>query len=371
MDQITLSSPCHFGLESVLSYEIKKIGGTDLKVTDGKIVYKGDIAMIAKANIHLRTAERVHVVLGEFSATTFSELFDGVNAIAFEKFIGKHDAFPVKGWSLNSQLHSIPDCQSIIKKAIVKRLEKIYNISWFEETDTCYQVQFSIHKDMVTILLDTSGVGLHKRGYRQTSNEAPIKETLAAGIIDLARIRSNSVVYDPMCGSGTILIESAMHALKIAPGLRRRFACEYWDLFKNNIFKDERAQAVELVETDATYRGYGADIDSFSTDLTLENAKKAGVVSKIQVYQQDIADTLLKGEKPVVITNPPYGERMMELKEAEELYKRMGEAFSNKEASYYIISPHEEFEYFFGKKCNKKRKLYNGMLKCNLYMYFK
>ena len=344
--------PCHFGLESVLAYEIKKIGGENLTTTDGKISFDGGFDVLAKANLWIATGERVLIELGSFRAESFEQLFDGVMKLPLEDFIGREDAFPVKGHSLNSKLHSIPDCQKIIKKACVKRLEKAYGISYFEETAAKHQIQFAIHKDIATIYLDTSGVGLHKRGYRRNSNDAPIKETLAAGIVDLARVRADSVVVDPMCGSGTFLIESAYKALKVAPGLRRNFAAEQWSQIPETAWRNAR-------------------VDDMAVELTRNNAKKAGVGSKLTVKQQDISK-YSQIEGAITIVNPPYGERMLEIKEAEELYKKMGQRLCpSKENPCYIISPHEEFESFFGKKADKKRKLYNGMIKCNLYMYFK
>ncbi len=225
-EKIRLCCPCHFGLESVLKYEITKIGGTDLKVSDGKISFTGDLNTMARANICLSTAERVLIELIEFRAETFEDLLHGVLSIEFELYIGIYNAFPVKGHSLNSTLHSVPDCQSIIKKAAVERLKSKYGVNWFNETEPPVQIQFSILKDIVTIYLDTSGVGLHKRGYRRNSNAAPIKETLAAGIVDLARVRPESIVCDPFCGSGTILIEAALKALRIPVGINRRFAAD-------------------------------------------------------------------------------------------------------------------------------------------------
>ncbi|HAN44721.1 MAG TPA: RNA methyltransferase [Ruminococcaceae bacterium] len=372
MSEFLLSCPCHFGLESVLAYEIKKIGADDVRATDGRLYFKGSEEIVAKANIWLRTAERVQIVLAAFKATTFAELFDNVAEINFEDYIGKNDAFPVKGWSLNSKLHSIPDCQSIIKKAVVRRFEKVYKQSWFEETGPVHQIQFSIHKDEVTIMLDTSGSGLHKRGYRQNSNLAPIKETLAAGIVDLARIRPDSIVCDPMCGSGTILIESALKALNIAPGLRRKFSCEEWSIFDKSLFKKQREEALTQINRQADFKAIGYDIDSEAVLLTIDNAKKAGVISKVLAQKQDISALNISTQKPIIICNPPYGERMLEIKQAEVLYSKMGRVFNNiKDASIYVISPNEDFEIHYGKKADKKRKLYNGMLKCNLYMYFK
>lgn len=234
---IRLCCPCHFGLESVLKYEILKIGGTDLKVSDGKISFSGDENILARANLCLATAERVMIELLEFKATSFEELFQGVKSIALEQYIGKDDAFPVKGYSLNSTLHSVPDCQAIIKKAAVERLKSKYGIGWFSESGPAVQIKFSILKDVVTIYLDTSGIGLHKRGYRRNSNAAPIKETLAAGIIDLARVRPDSIVCDPFCGSGTLLIEAALKALRIAPGINRRFAAEKWGSIDPDVWR--------------------------------------------------------------------------------------------------------------------------------------
>lgn len=369
-NSIRLCCPCHFGLESVLKYEITKIGGTDLKVSDGKISFTGDENILARANICLSTAERVLIELIEFKATTFEELFQGVKAIELERFINPQDAFPVKGYSLNSALHSVPDCQSIIKKAAVERLKSKYGISWFEETGATVQIKFSILKDLVTIYLDTSGVGLHKRGYRRNSNAAPIKETLAAGIIDLARVRPDSIVCDPFCGSGTLLIEAGLKALKIAPGINRRFSAEKWSNIDSKIWQEERSRAIDSVDRSAQFQGIGFDIDDSAVALTLDNAHKAGIKSRLKIEQADISK-FCQPDNSVVICNPPYGERLLEIREAENIYKQMGRVFGKGSGqSDYIISPHEEFEKFYGKNANKRRKLYNGMIKCQLYMYF-
>lgn len=362
-------APCHFGIESVLSFEIKRLGGENLNVTDGRISFDGDPRMIARANLRLATAERVYIELGSFKAETFTELFDGVKALNLEDYIGPMDAFPVKGHSLKSKLHSIPDCQSIIKKAAVERLKSVYHISRFEESGAKHQLQFNILKDIVTVYLDTSGEGLHKRGYRRNSNEAPIKETLAAGIVDLARVRGDSTVCDPMCGSGTFLIESAMKSLNIAPGIKRSFAAEKWGLITKNEWQQEREAAIaDMRESD--FKAYGFDIDDFAVNLSRQNSKMAGVQGRISVEKRDILDfKLISGA--ITICNPPYGERMLELKQAEDLYKKMGQVLRpSKENPCYIISPHEEFERLFGKKADKTRKLYNGMLKCQLFMYY-
>ena len=245
--QYRLCAPCLFGLESVLSGELKRLGFEEISVTDGRVEFSADAEGIARANLHLRTAERVLIVLGSFRAVSFQQLIDGAEQIRFEDYIGKKDAFPVKGWSLNSQLHSVPDCQAIIKKAAVKRLSQKYGVAWLEESESTVQIQFSINKNIVTIMLDTSGAALHKRGYRKNANQAPIRETLAAGILDIARIYPDTQLYDPFCGSGTFLIEAAYKAKNIAPGIYRRFAAEKWSSMPPNIWKLGREEAIEQV----------------------------------------------------------------------------------------------------------------------------
>lgn len=367
---LRLCCPCHFGLESVLKYEITKIGGTDLTVSDGKITFSGDENVLARANLCLSTAERVLIELIEFKAQSFEELFQGVRAAELERFIGIDDAFPVKGYSLNSALHSIPDCQSIVKKAAVERLKSKYGVSWFSESGATVQIKFSILKDVVSIYLDTSGVGLHKRGYRRNSNAAPIKETLAAGIIDLARVRPDSIVCDPFCGSGTLLIEAAMKALRIPVGINRRFAAEKWSCIDPKIWQEERKRAIDGVDRSAKFQAIGFDIDDAAVALTLDNAHKAGIKSRVKVEQADISK-FVQPEDSIVICNPPYGERLLELREAEEIYRKMGRVLGKGGSRQsYIISPHEQFEQFFGEKAKKRRKLYNGMIKCQLYMYY-
>lgn len=364
-----LCCPCHFGLESVLNFEIKRIGGENLSTLDGRISFDGDENMLARANIRLATAERVMIELGSFEALTFDQLFEGVKTLPLEDYISRSDAFPVKGHSLKSKLHSIPDCQSIIKKAAVERLKSVYNIKYFEETGPKHQLIFNILKDVCTVYIDASGEGLHKRGYRKTSNEAPIKETLAAGIVDLARIRRDSVMVDPMCGSGTLLIESAYKALNIAPGLKRNFTAESWAQIDPKIWKTERDAALgDILETD--FKAYGFDIDEYAADLCLRNAKSAGVGKYVKTEVRDIQKHVpIDGS--ITICNPPYGERLLEIRQAEELYRKMGQVLKpSKSNPCYIICADEEFEKFFGRKADRKRKLYNGMIKCCLYMYF-
>jgi putative N6-adenine-specific DNA methylase len=365
-------APCLFGLEGLLAEELRKIDALDVQAENGRVLFRGDYNILARANLCLRTAERVELVMGSFKAKSFEELFQGVKSLPWEDFIGKKDNFPVKGWSLNSALHSIPDCQSIIKKAIVNRLSAKYHIDWFEETDATVPVRFSILKDTVTLMLDTSGLGLHKRGYRANASEAPIKETLAAAMVMLARPYEDSVLYDPFCGSGTILIEGAMHALNVAPGLRRRFMAEKWEFIPQKVWQEERTRAMDAIRREVTFRCVGSDLNPAMKELALANAKKAGVLNRLDITTRDVKDFVMATPRGIVVTNPPYGERLLDIEEARRLYRTMGKVFEKQAGwRYAVISPDEEFQKHFGRDADKKRKLYNGMLKCNLYLYFK
>ncbi len=364
--------PCLLGLESIIANEMKTLGADDVVSENGRVLFSGDETMLARANICSRFSERIQILVGEFYARSFEELFQGTKALPWEDWIGAYDAFPVKGYSLNSTLFSVSDCQSIIKKAVVERMKSKYGISWFDETGSVHQIQFSIMKDKVSLLLDTTGAGLHKRGYRPQANAAPIKETLAAALCDLARLRPYHTLYDPMCGSGTILIEGAMMVHNIAPGVNRYFSAERWDVIDEKVWADERNRARDLVNYDTDFVAYGSDIDEDALEIAKINAKRAGVERKIKFEKADIRCFEPKSEKGTVICNPPYGERLLDIEEAQKLYKIMGEKFIRKHGwAYYVISPSEEFEKEFGRKADKRRKLYNGMIKCQLFMYFK
>ena len=366
----TLVAPCSFGSESVLNFEVKKIGGEDIQVNDGKIVFKGDDRVIAAANINLRSAERVMILLKEFKAKTFDELFDGVSSIDWKRFLPVDAQFPVKGFSLNSALTSVPACQSVIKKAIVEKMRKQYKTSILSETSDTYKIRFSLRKDIVSIMLDTSGDGLHKRGYRRLSGEAPIKETLAATIVDLARIRDYSVVQDPFCGSGTLLIEAAQKALNIAPGLKRKFIGETYKFIPSNVWAEEREAARAAIKKDVEFKAYGFDIDPVVLEVAKKNAAKAGVGKYVQFFDADVK-SFAPSSDSIVITNPPYGERLGELEDAIKLEKTLGRKIEqNPVRGAYIITADSEFESNFGKKASKRRKLYNGMIPCQLYMYY-
>lgn len=372
MKNLQLCAPCLFGLEGLLAEELRQLEARQVQAENGRVLFQGDLNLLARANLCLRTAERVEIVLGSFQAESFEELFQGVRRLPFEEWVGRKDAFPVKGWSLNSALHSIPDCQSIIKKAVVERLTATYHAAWFEETGAKIPIRFSILKNQVTIMLDTSGAGLHKRGYRATASKAPIKETLAAAMVMLMRPYDDSVLYDPFCGSGTLLIEGALHACRVAPGLRRRFGAEAWPVIPSAIFEQERSRAMEQIRRDVSFRCIGADRDPAMAELAAANARKAGVGNRLVVKTADIRDFAPDTPRGIVVTNPPYGERLLDIEEARLLYESMGKVFAKKPGwRYGIISPDEAFQTHFGRKADKMRKLYNGMLKCNLYLYFK
>lgn len=372
METFKLVCPCILGVEGLVADELRAMGAKNVEPQNGRVVFDGDAVMLARVNLCSRYSERVLIFMGTFPACTFEELFQGVKSMPWEKWIGKNDIFPVKGRTLSSQLSSLPDCQKIIKKAVVERLKQKYHVQWFDETDTLYQIQFLIMKDQVSVMIDTSGAGLHKRGYRANSTQAPIKETLAAAMAYLSRVRVNGNMVDPFCGSGTVLIESAMYAMNIAPGLRRHFTAENWDQIDADVWLKEKERAQDLVRRDARFFGRGFDIDRAAVSLTIENAKKAGVIGCVQVEQRDIRHFYTETDTGVVICNPPYGERLLDIKQAEELYRVMGQVFTAKKGwSYAIITPDELFEVHYGRKADKRRKLYNGMIKCQLYMYFK
>lgn len=370
MDNLTFVAPCIFGLEGICANEFKFLGFSDVKAENGRVLFSGNVETMMKANLHSRYAERILILLSEFNALTFDDLFEGVKAIPWENYISKTDAFPVKGKSLSSQLKSVPNCQKIVKKAVVERLKQNYLIPWFEETGALHQLQFLIMNDKVSIMLDTTGAGLHKRGYRANSNDAPIKETLAAAMAELAGVRPNHNVVDPMCGSGTILIESALKALRIPPGINRYFAFQNWSQIDNSLFDKIKEESKANIKTDCSFSAIGYDIDEISLSIAKENAEKAGVADRIRFEKRDIKYYKPDFDKQTVITNPPYGERLLDITSAEMLYKTMGDVFTkHTNSSYTIISPDDDFEKIFGKKANKRRKLYNGMLKCQVYMY--
>ena len=314
--------------------------------------------------------ERVMILLARFPARSFEELYQGVKAIPLERFVPKDGAFPVKGYSLDSQLHSVPDCQSIAKKAAVDHLGTHYGLSWLPETGETYQLRFSIMKDICEVFLDTSGASLHKRGYRAIANEAPLHETMAAALVNLARYRGRDFFWDPFCGSGTIVIEAALAALNRAPGLNRPFAAQRWSCVPQEIWTQAREEAKDG-EYRGEYRILGTDIDPASLSIAIANAKKAGVAKYIEFREGDATKLPLPTERGVIVCNPPYGERMLEQRAAQQLVRSFGRHLKFADQwNKYIISSEPEFEHWFGRQATKKRKLYNGRLQCNVYMYY-
>ena len=364
--------PCLLGLEKLIADEVKALGAADVVSENGRVLFSGDAALLARTNICCRYAERIQILVGTFEALSFEDLFQGTKALPWEDWIGVSDAFPVKGYSLNSTLFSVRDCQAIIKKAVVERLRGRYGVSWFDETGPVHQIQFSIMKNQVSLLLDTSGYGLHKRGYRLEAGGAPIKETLAASMCCLAHVRDYHTLYDPMCGSGTLLIEGALLANNIAPGRNRNFSAERWAQVPEDVWQLERERARDLELKESRLAAFGSDIDSAALDLAKANAERAGVARYLQFERRNLRDFAPQTEKGTLLCNPPYGERLLDMQAAEKLYQLMGQVFPQKRGwSYTIISPSEDFEVFFGRKADKRRKLYNGMIKCQVFMYYK
>ena len=366
----TLVAPCFFGTESTLAFEVRRLGAGNVQVTDGRVTFQGGAELIAAANLNLRTAERVLLLLATARTTTFDELFDAVYAIPWEELLPPDAAFPVKGSSLSSQLSSVPACQSIVKKAVVKRMMAGHKVSALPESGPVYKLRFALRKNTVEMMLDTSGDGLHKRGYRRHATLAPIKETLAAAIADLGRVRRDTLVQDPFCGSGTLVIEAAQKALNIAPGLHRHFAAENFPLVPAEAWRLERQKAIESARPDAAFTGFGFDIDPAAVELARANAKLAGAGERCRFEVQDVRD-YRPDPDATVLTNPPYGERLGDAAEAATLAAALGKVWRfSPGAGLYAITADADFEAHFGQKAARRRKIYNGMIPCQLYMYY-
>jgi putative N6-adenine-specific DNA methylase len=369
--KIQLVATCLFGLEHMLGEEIEKLGYERISTINGRVTFLGDEQAVALSNVFLRYAERVFIKLGSFKATSFEELFEGTRALPWSEFIGRNDAFPVKGHSIKSQLFSIPDCQAIIKKAIVRSMSEVYGISYFPEDGVKYQVEFFILNDEATLMIDTSGEPLHKRGYRREANAAPIRETLAAAIVATSRPREDVLMWDPMCGSGTLAIEAAMQMRNIAPGMRRNFSAEKFPYIPERLWRDAKEEALEGI-TPSDFEVYASDIDEECVKLTKDNAYRAGVLNSLKVFKQDARRISAPGRRGTIVTNPPYGERIGTVAEVERLYKDIGVHFRSLAPwQVYVITSHDGFERLYGKKADKVKKLYNGMIPCYLYQFFK
>ena len=367
---IQLIATTTFGLESVVKRECQLLGFQDIKTFDGRVEFNGDEADIVKANLWLRCAGRVWVKMADFTATTFTELFDQTKALPWGDWIPEDGKFTVVGKSVKSTLFSVPDCQAIVKKAVVEKLKEKYETDWFDETGASYTIQVGILKDVVTLAIDTSGSGLHMRGYRANALDAPLKESLASAMVDLSYWRKNRILLDPFCGSGTIPIEAAMMARNIAPGIQRKFASEEWARIGKDLWKQGRADAYKAIDYDVMPEIYGSDIDPAAISLAKANAEKAGVDDCITFEVKPVEELVLPGNYGVIITNPPYGERIGELKEVEDMYRSLGGTMKQDSTwSTYLITSMEYFETLFGKKASKKRKLFNGRIKTDYYQF--
>ena len=368
----TFVATCLFGLEHTLGEEIDALGYERVATIDGRVTFKGDISAIARCNLWLRSAERLYILLGEFYADSFEALFEGTRRLPFEDFIGKNDRFPVTGHAIKSRLHSIPDCQSIVKKAIVERLKAKYGVSWFAEEGANYAVEFFILNDRAHLMIDLSGTALHKRGYRPVANAAPLRETLAATLVKIARPREDVLFWDPMCGSGTIAIEAAMLMANIAPGSRRSFASETFPQIPKDVWLKAREEAADLVKRDTKFEAYASDIDPEALAICKENCTRAGVSGIVKAFQRNALEIKTGGRRGTIVTNPPYGERLLTLPETETLYCNMGKHFATLDSwQIYVLTSHEKFEQLYNRRADKVRKLYNGMIPCYYYQFFK
>ncbi len=371
MKKIDIIASTTFGLEALTKRELIDLGYEEFEVENGRITIKGEIEDVAKLNIWLRTAERISIKVGEFKATTFTELFDKTKELPWEEWIDIDGNFMISGKSLNSKLFSISDCQSIVEKAIVERLKENYAVEWFSKTGARFKVEVSLNKDIATLTLDTSGEGLHKRGYRNRANLAPIKETLAASLVMLSYWNNERLLYDPFCGSGTILIEALLIGKNIAPGLDRKFDFEAWEVFPKEIVKAERVKARNSIKHDAKLRIMGSDIDKKSILIARDNLANLGLEDEITFFVKDMRQVDIKNEYGVLITNPPYGVRMGDDDEVRQLYIDFGNKFRELDKwSIYVITNDEDFEHYFGRKADRKRKLYNGRIKVDYYQFY-
>jgi len=372
MTQYNLIATTTFGMEGVVKDEVKKLGFSNLDVSNGKVEFEGNEKDICKSNLWLRSAERVQIKVGEFEATDFDELYEKTKDLPWDWFLPENAHFPVSGKSVKSQLHHVPTCQSITKKAIVDSLKERYNTSWFDEDGPTYKIEIAMYKDTATLTIDTSGTGLHKRGYRSLSSTAPLQETIAAGMITLSKWDSDRILIDPFSGSGTIPIEAALMAKNIAPGLNREFDFEKWPLIKNSDIKEVKEEAKSLIKEDVEPRLIaGYDIDENMVSMGRYHAKHAGVSDIIHFQQMDFKDFSTNRKYGYIIGNPPYGMRMSDEKDIEKLYSIMGEKLLPLDTwSYYILTAYEKFEQVFGKEASKRRKLYNGGIKVDYYQYY-
>ena len=370
MEQLELIATAAFGLEAVVARELEKLGYAKQKVEDGRVTFVADVEGIARANLWLRSADRVLLEVGDFVARDFGELFDGIRAIPWPEWLAADAAFPVRGKAVRSQLMSVRDCQSITKKAIVESMNERHARDWFDESGAEYQVDVSILKDRVTVALDTSGSGLHKRGYRTRGGVAPLRETLAAALVQLSYWNADRPFVDPFCGSGTIAVEAALLGRDMAPGMRRSFAAEQWPQVPAEAWTRAREEASDRLRPPTVHLLHGSDLDDRALDQARYHAAQAGVGEDIHFQRMDVAELRSKRSYGCVITNPPYGERLGDREQAEDLYRRLAAAIEPLDTwSTYVLASHPRFEQVFGRRATRRRKLYNGRIECTYYQY--
>lgn len=371
MSKLELIATSTFGLEAIVAEEIKSLGYKEVKTENGRVLFKADETAICRANLWLRTADRIRLKIGEFKAVTFDQLFENTKALPWADILPRNAAFPVDGKSVQSTLFSISDCQAIVKKAVVESMKKKYHTEWFKEDGPLYRIELSMLKDIATLTIDTSGPGLHKRGYRVGGNEAPLRETLASALVLIARWKPEIALIDPFCGSGTILIEAALIGQNIAPGMERTFASESWPYIPKECWHEARRETHEQANYSKELDLTGTDISSKAVDIARKNAARAGVDQLIHFQTRPLSELSSKKKYGKIICNPPYGERLSELKDVEKLYKEMGRLFKTLDTwSFYILTAHEQFESLFNKKASKRRKLYHGNIKVHYYQYY-
>ncbi|GIO52580.1 THUMP domain-containing class I SAM-dependent RNA methyltransferase [Paenibacillus cineris] len=370
MPELQLIATAPMGLEAIVARELKELGYNDVQVENGRVNFTGDYKDICRCNLWLRTSDRILVKMGEFPAKTFDELFEGTKALPWQDWIPANGEFPVEGRSHHSQLSSVPACQGIVKKAIVEKLKQSYHTEWFQENGPRYVIEVNLLKDVALLTLDTTGPALHKRGYRKLVTEAPLKETMAAALLQISRWNPSRPLYDPCCGSGTILIEAALLGWNIAPGLRRSFPSEHWPAIPEELWSEAREEAFDAVQDDEPLQLTGSDIDPKAIEVAKAAAKSAGLAGEIDFQVLPASKAHPQGEYGCLITNPPYGERLSEKTEVEKLVRTLGHTSNQLPTwSFFALSPTKQFEHYFGRKADKRRKLFNGRIECQYYQF--
>lgn len=370
MPELQLIATAPMGLEAIVARELKELGYNDVQVENGRVNFTGDYKDICRCNLWLRTSDRILVKMGEFPAKTFDELFEGTKALPWQDWIPANGEFPVEGRSHHSQLSSVPACQGIVKKAIVEKLKQSYHTEWFQENGPRYVIEVNLLKDVALLTLDTTGPALHKRGYRKLVTEAPLKETMAAALLQISRWNPSRPLYDPCCGSGTILIEAALLGWNIAPGLRRSFPSEHWPAIPEELWSEAREEAFDAVQDDEPLQLTGSDIDPKAIEVAKAAAKSAGLAGEIDFQVLPASKAHPQGEYGCLITNPPYGERLSEKTEVEKLVRTLGNTANQLPTwSFFALSPTKQFEHYFGRKADKRRKLFNGRIECQYYQF--